>query len=85
LGCEGDLRLEFVDNELAATWFFPADVARFEVEIAKQWAVTTSGQPTRLGVATELRAAVDYRGKKYWAWEDANLRQKVERWIKRST
>lgn len=85
LGFEGDLRLEFVDGELAATWFFPADVARFEVGIARQWPVATSGQPMRLDVATELRAGVDYRGKKYWAWEDVNLRQKVERWIKQNT
>lgn len=84
LGMRGDLRLEFVDGELAATWFFPADVVRFEVEIAKQWPAVTSGQPIRLHVATELRADVDYRGKKYWAWEDMNLRQKVESWIRKN-
>ena len=82
LGFEGDLRLEFVDGELSATWFFPSAPVPFEAEMAKQWPSVASGKTVRLNDATELRANVDYRGKRYWAWEDANLRQKVERWIK---
>ena len=85
LGVQGDLRLEFVDNELAATWFFPDDSVRFEGEIGKQKPSTAYGPPIRLHSATELRVNVDYRGRKYWAWEDVNLRQKVERWIKKNT
>ena len=85
LGFEGDLRLEFIDGELASTWFFPSDVTHFEVEISKQWPMTISEQPVYLDAATELRVGVDYRGKKYWAWEDTNLQQKVERWIEQNT
>jgi len=84
LGVQGDLRLEFVDNELAATWFFPEDPVRFEGEIGKQRPSAASGPPMRLHAATELRVDVDYRGRKYWAWEDVNLRQKVDRWIKKN-
>lgn len=85
LGMQGDLRLEFVDGELAATWFYPVDAVRFEVEVAKHWPTAIASQTVRLDAATELRSALDYRGRKYWAWEDANLRQKVERWIKENT
>jgi hypothetical protein len=84
LGVQGDLRLEFVDDELAATWFFPDDPVRFDGEIGKQRPSAASGPPTRLHAATDLRVDVDYRGRKYWAWEDVNLRQKVDRWIKKN-
>jgi hypothetical protein len=84
LGMQGDLRLEFVDSELAATWFFPDDPVRFESEIGKQMPSAASSPPMRLHPATELRVNVDYRGRKYWAWEDVNLRQKVDQWIKKN-
>lgn len=84
LGVQGDLRLEFVDDELAATWFFPDDPVRFDGEVRKQGPSAASGKPTRLHTATDLRVDVDYRGRKYWAWEDVNLRHKVDRWIKKN-
>lgn len=85
LGVNGELRLEFVNNELMATWFFPEDVSRFEAETVKRWPAAGSGQPIRLQTATELRGERDFRRKRYWAWEDVNLREKVEHWIKRRT
>lgn len=83
LGMRGDLRLEFIDDELAATWFYPKDADRFDAEMKKRGSAVEPGSPIRLHAATELRVDVDYRGQKYWAWEDINLRQKVERWIKK--
>ena len=85
LGMPGDLRLEFVNDELATTWFFPADTERFQAELGKRWPDATSGRPMRLHAASELRTSLDYQGKRYWAWEDLNLRQEVERWIKQNT
>ncbi len=85
LGIQGELLLEFVDDELYATWFFPTDVARFEVEIGKQLLTVALNQPVRLHAATELWTDVDYRGRKYWAWDDVNFRKKTECWIKRNT
>jgi hypothetical protein len=84
LGLPGQLRLEFVDDELAATWFYPRDPALFDAEMRKRGLALESVRPIRLHTATELRMAVDYLGAKYWAWEDAHLRQKVEKWIKKN-
>jgi len=80
----GDLRLEFVDGELAATWFYPRDPARFDVEVKKRGLIVEHTRPLRLHAATELRADADYSGAKYWAWEDVHLREKVERWLKQN-
>ena len=80
----GDLRLEFVDGELAATWFYPREPARFEAESRKRGLHVEQAQSRRLHTATELRSATDHTGARYWAWEDVNLRQKVDSWIKRN-
>jgi hypothetical protein len=82
-GMQGDLRLEFVNDELAATWFHPNDPERFAVEMKQRGSAVESTTPARVHADTELRVDVDYRGRKYWAWEDVNLRQKVERWIRK--
>lgn len=84
LGVRGDLRLEFVDDQLAATWFFPHDVQRFDAEMKKRGLTVQPGVPVRMHGATELRAAMDFRGRHYWAWEDINLRARVENWIKKN-
>lgn len=83
VGMKGDLRLEFVDDELAATWFYPNDVEQFDAEMKRRGSPVESDKPVRTHPATELRVGVDYRRRKYWAWEDVNLRRKVERWIKK--
>lgn len=83
-GLVGDLRLEFIDGELASTWFYPRDSAQFDAEIKKRGMSVEPSHPLRLHAATELRSDVDFSGAKYWAWEDVNLRQKVERWIKQN-
>lgn len=80
----GDLRLEFVDGELASTWFYPVDATRFGAEVEKRGFSVMPSKPLRLHPATELRSDVDFKGAKYWAWEDVNLRQKVEQWIKQN-
>lgn len=83
-GMEGDLRLEFVDGALSSTWFYPSDPKKFDVEAQKRSLGAQPSQPLRLQPATELRSDVDYTGARYWAWEDVNLRQKIEQWIKRN-
>lgn len=83
-GFTGDLRLEFIDGELAATWFYPNDPANFDVEVKKRGLIVESTRPLRLHALTELRTQADYTGAKYWAWEDINLRHKVELWIKKN-
>jgi hypothetical protein len=82
LGEQGDLRLQFVNDSLGATWFFPDDPAGFQTEVAKRWPAIADGRSLHLPVATELRTAMDFRGKKYWAWEDVNIRRQLRRWIK---
>jgi hypothetical protein len=82
LGVRGDLRMEFVDDELAATWFYPDNADRFESEIGKRYPAITSGGAILLQPATELRAGVDYRALKYWVWEDIALRHKIDSWIR---
>jgi hypothetical protein len=82
LSFQGELRLEFVDDELASTSFHPDNAYRFECEIEKHYPAIASGGTVLLHAATELRADVDYRAHKYWVWEDMNLRRKVNRWIK---
>jgi hypothetical protein len=83
-GIEGDLRLEFLDGALSSTWFFPSDPKKFDAEAKKRSLGAEPSQPLRLQPATELRSDVDYTGARYWAWEDINLRQKLEQWIMRN-
>jgi hypothetical protein len=83
-GFDGDVRLEFVDGELASTWFYPRDPGQFDAETKKRALNVEPSRPLRLHAATELRSDVDYSGAKYWAWEDVHLRQKVEKWIKQN-
>lgn len=80
----GDLRLEFINEELASTWFYPRDPAQFRTELRRRGLSVDRSRPLRLGSTTELRTGVDFSGAEYWAWEDVLLRAAVERWIKQN-
>ncbi|HSW20125.1 MAG TPA: hypothetical protein VLJ86_23090, partial [Ramlibacter sp.] len=81
---DGELRLEFVNGELASTWFYPANPRDLEGAMTRRNLTVGPNGALRLHAGTELRAGVDFTGAKYWAWEDVHLRQEVERWIKRN-
>lgn len=85
LGNKGELRLEFVNDELASTWFIPDDHKGFEVVFSRQLKSVSAGTPMRMHPATEIRVGVDYRGRKYWAWEDVNLREELDLWIRKNS
>ncbi len=85
LGSRGELRLEFVNDELASTWFIPDDPQGFEIAFSDQLKGVATRTPMRVDPATEIRVGVDYRGKKYWAWEDINLREELDRWIRNNS
>ena len=83
LGVPGYLRLKLVDGELAATWFYAGDTDGFDTAMKRSGFAVEVGSPLRLHKATELRMGVDFRGQEYWAWEDINLKKKVEAWIRK--
>jgi hypothetical protein len=83
-GTRRDLMLQFNNNELMATTFYPSDFDQFVTVLDKvplqkdelgrpQYRVPNS--------STLITVAVDVLGRKFVSWEDTRLTAKVEMWI----
>lgn len=79
----GTLRLEFFNDRLMATVFFPADMSSYEVAVEKELRIQIGDGPTILERATLIIKGEDARGRKFIKWSDTRLTEEQAKWIKR--
>lgn len=86
---QGTLRLDFVNNRLMSTWFYPDDYRGFVDYLRVHGVVfTNSENEERYEVpqtATVIRLDTDHEGHRYIAWEDERILSAVNRWINRNS
>lgn len=77
-GQVGELHLEFFNDRLLGTWFFPGDAPACHAALAAagQRVPGVSGNTMRV-------AAIDFFDRHYLMWEDARLREQIDHWIKK--
>ena len=81
-GHEGDLRLEFFNDRLMATWFYPEGFTSYRAVVEARYPEILGKQSITVGQYTRIAFARDYEARDYIAWEDIRLREQVDLWIK---
>ena len=81
-GQTGELHLQFFNDRLLQTWFFPQDAASCLAVLDSLGLRIPSDDGLATG-NTILRSGIDYRGAHYIAWEDQRLVLEQRRWITR--
>ena len=66
-GRSGEIELTFANGQLAAVWWYPSASDEPGSPICEE-----CGEP---------RSGTDFRGKQYWAWEDAELVEMMNAWL----
>lgn len=82
-GQKGDLRLEFFNDRLMATWFYPENFTSYRSAIEERYREIRGKQSLVLPQHVRITFARDYEDRDYIAWEDIRLREQVDLWIKR--
>jgi hypothetical protein len=70
----GTLRLEFLNDQLMATWFYPKDLARYRSALEKE---------AKRDELTSIKYGTDYQKRDYVLWEDVRLRKELDDWIRK--
>lgn len=84
LGFSGELVVEFFNNRLVGTKFWPQEIDKYIKHLASTEKLDIVGnQEVMLSKYTRIWIAVDYLGEKYVGWEDVRLNKEMETWIKR--
>lgn len=83
LGFEGKLRLEFFNNRLMATWFYPTNLSAYRKVIEEHYPELRAKQASMVGKNTGIEFGTDHEKHDYIAWEDVRLRDEFSLWIKR--
>jgi len=84
LGFYGELDVGFFNNRLIRTTFIPIDYEKCMEAIVKiEGLKFDSNQSAKLPPHTNVRFAVDYKGRKYISWSDDRLDREVKIWIMR--
>ena len=83
MSVKGTLRLRFLNDRLASTWFYPVD-SKLYLQSASILNLSFTPNPTRIpDTNTEIWSSTDYMGYSYWAWEDITLSKEEFDWISR--
>lgn len=85
LGQVGELVLQFFNDRLMETRFFPDNVDAYLAALANAGVDLRQQSEAEVTVPphTRLSTAIDYRKRRYVGWEDIRLAEEMKRWIKR--
>jgi hypothetical protein len=72
-GIAGTMKLEFINDQLMATWFFPENMPAYRLAIAER--------PPMKHLRVEF--GVDFQKRRYVRFEDARLREEMDNWIRK--
>jgi hypothetical protein len=83
LEIKGMLRLEFFNNRLMATWFYPANLSVSREMIEKRYPEVRAKGGGIIRKNTSIEFGVDHDKRGYIVWEDIRLRDELNLWIER--
>ena len=88
-GFPGALRLDFVNEHLISTWFYPDDFNGFVAHLQHEGIRIDSKNRSEdwhvPGTATVIRIGLDHQTKNYVSWEDEQVSSLVDRWITKNS
>lgn len=82
-GVDGALRLEFFNDRMMATWFYPKNFSFYRTLLEKRYPKLRAGQAAIIDQYTRIEFGIDHEGHNYISWEDSRLREEFNLWIKR--
>ncbi|MCA1791647.1 MAG: hypothetical protein LC667_17885 [Thioalkalivibrio sp.] len=82
LGTRGELVLEFFNDRLMSTRFYPVDLAGYLRRLQAEVPSLTSDTAAELPPYTKVRIGVDYWDRGFVVWEDRRLVDELSLWIK---
>jgi hypothetical protein len=82
-GFEGTLKLQFFNDRMMATWFYPKNFASYRAALESRHPELRSGRATVIEQFTRIEFGVDHEQRAYVVWEDSRLRDELDLWIKR--
>jgi hypothetical protein len=80
LGHRGELRVQFLNERLLSTWFYPDSYDSY-IATLRRSGLTPVSVTTRVGQYTDLWTYRDFEDRPYVAWEDIRLADEQRRWI----
>jgi hypothetical protein len=84
LGFSGELVLNFFNNRLMSTWFYPDDISSFFKKLKIQLGTDMMSQSEiTFGKYTKMWKDKDYQDRIYIGWHDIRLIEENNRWISR--
>lgn len=85
LGLVGELKVELFNNRVATTRFFPLEVDKYLIQLAKAEGIDlVQNEEIRLSRFTRVwRAELGRERRRYVGWEDLRLSDEISTWIKR--
>jgi hypothetical protein len=76
----GELRLRFVNDRLATTWFYPQDPTGYFAALVDKGVDLRPGEELLLEPSTPVWSARDYQGRSLVGWSDTRLQREERRW-----
>jgi hypothetical protein len=88
LGISGELHMEFFNNRLLSTWFYPEDFDKYMALLKEKEGLTFQesqhgSREARMAPHTRVWTQKDYKERQYVGWEDTRLGDELNLWIKR--
>jgi hypothetical protein len=80
-GQHGRLDLDFIDDELARTLFWPNQANEFEVALKQRGLFVGEGEEVEIEPATILRLAGFAPSNRSWSWSDKYLDERTTCWV----
>lgn len=88
LGISGELHVQFFNNRLLSTWFYPDALDKYMQLLKDKEGLTFQKSRDGLKEAaippyTRIWVQSDFKGQQYVGWEDTRLAREFNLWIKR--
>lgn len=83
LGRKGTLWLDFFNDRLMKTVFYPDDFPAYRAAVEKMYPALQGGASATIAPHVNLFIARDYKERDYIAYEDIRLREQLNLWIRR--
>ncbi len=88
LGVSGELQVQFFNNRLVSTWFYPETFDQYIKVFKGKGEITfpegrEGPKEATAATYTHIWTHKDYKGHEYVAWEDVRLARELSLWINR--
>ena len=83
LGIKGELLLQFFNNRLMETLFFPSDTSNYIMQLEADGIRLPHNREVKFDKYTLICASRNSDGREYVTWQDKRLTNEIDIWVKR--